>query len=357
MPPILPPPPFEPPPVGEIPPPGDAPPPEPPGLRAQFASTKNAARNLIDAHVELGKAEAADIADATKRVAGLAGLAVAAGLAAALLLGVGLPLFLGEWIFGSMGWGLLHGLLFLTAIIIAAALLAVDTPTTRVGGSLVLGVVLGVVAAIVLGLNLTNRGWGLVGDSVLPGAAADVRPLATALVILPSIGAVLFGLAGLANALRRGDGGSPGSPASAVPAALFVGWLSAFLYAYSTGVAWFDWILLGVGIGAFVIAMIVLYVIGRWPAGASLVGGLSIGAVLGVVLALLTAVAFGRRVGTAIAVAIGLLVWIGGMVATIVRNPPDMEALKDKFYPKMTIEMTKETVEWVRARMPLSRGS
>jgi hypothetical protein len=34
-----------------------------------------------------------------------------------------------------------------------------------------------------------------------------------------------------------------------------------------------------------------------------------------------------------------------------------MEALKDKFYPKMTIEMTKETVEWVRARMPLSRGS
>jgi hypothetical protein len=298
----------------------------------------------------------ADIADAAKKVAAMAGIAIAAGLAAALLVGVGLPLFLGEWIFGSMGWGLLHGLLFLVAIIVTAALLAVDTRPSRVGAGLLLGVFVGAVTAVVLGLNLTNRGWGLVGDAVLPSAAADVRPLAAALVILPIVGAVLAGLTGLVSGLRRA-GGTPGSGAAGAPAALFVGWLSAFLYAYVNGTVWFDPLLLGIGVGGFVVALIVLYVLGRWPTGAPLVSGLSIGALLGLVLAVGTAIAFGPRVGAAVGVTVGLATWIGGMVMAIASEPPDMDALKSKFIPQKTIDMTKETIEWARARMPLKRGS
>lgn len=334
----------------------DVPPAEAPGLREQVGATKDAVKGLIGAHVELGKAEMADIGDAIKKVAAMAGVAVAAGLAAALLIGVGLPLFLGEWIFGSMGWGLLHGLLFLVAVIVAAALAAVDIPATRIGASLLLGVFVGAVVAVVLGLNLTNRAWTLAGDALLPGAAADVRPLATALVVLPIVAAVLAGLAGLVAGLRR-VGGEPGSAAAVVPAALFVAWLSAFLYAYSTGVAWFDPILLGVGIGGLIAAALVLYVLGRWPTGAALVAGLSLGVVIGLVLALGTAVAFGARVGAAVGVAVGLGTWIGGMVFAIASDPPDMEALKNKFIPQKTIDMTKETMEWARARMPLKRGS
>jgi hypothetical protein len=83
----------------------------------------------------------------------------------------------------------------------------------------------------------------------------------------------------------------------------------------------------------------------------------SVGALLGVVLAVGTAIAFGPRVGAAVGVAVGLGTWIGAMAATIARHPPDMEALKNKFTPQKTIDMTKETIEWARARMPLKRGS
>ena len=35
----------------------------------------------------------------------------------------------------------------------------------------------------------------------------------------------------------------------------------------------------------------------------------------------------------------------------------DEESLKKRFMPQRTIDMTKETIEWARARMPLSRKS
>lgn len=285
----------------------------------------------------------------------MAGIAVAAGLAAGLLLFVGLPLFLGEWIFGSMGWGLLHGLLFLAAVVVAAILAALDVPASRIAASLLLGVFVGAVAAIALGLNLTNRGWGLVGDTILPATAPDVRPLAAALVVLPIVAAVVLGLGGLVAGLR--GGGERTSWATGIPTAAYVGWLSAFLYAYSTGIAWFDPLLLGVGIGGFVVALVVLAIIGRWPAGGSLVVGLTGGTLLGLVVGVGTAIAFGPRVGAAVGVAVGLVTWIAGMGAALAAAPPDFDAMKNKFIPRKTIDMTKETIEWVRARMPLPRGS
>ena len=64
---------------------------------------------LVRAHVELAKAEAEEIKGEVVRAAGFG----AAALAALLLLAVFLPivtmLFLGEWLFGSIGWGVLLG--------------------------------------------------------------------------------------------------------------------------------------------------------------------------------------------------------------------------------------------------------
>jgi hypothetical protein len=337
------------------PPPPEPPPAQAPGLRDQFGATKAAAKRLVDAHVELGKAEMADITDAVKKVAVMAGIAVVAGLAAGLLLLIGLPLFLGEWIFGSIGWGLLHGVLFLAAVVVGALLVAVDVPASRIAASLLLGAFVGAVAAIALGLDLTNRGWGLVGDALLPAAAPDARPLAAALVVLPIVGAVVLGLGGLASGLR--GGGERTSWPTGIPTALYVGWLSAFLYAYSTGIAWFDPVLLGVGVVGFVVALVVLAVLGRWRVGGSLVVGLAGGTLLGLLVGVGTAIAFGPRVGAAVGVTVGLVTWIAGMGAAVAASPPDFEAMKDKFIPRKTIDMTKETIEWVRARMPLPRGS
>jgi hypothetical protein len=71
----------------------------------------------------------------------------------------------------------------------------------------------------------------------------------------------------------------------------------------------------------------------------------------------LTAVAFGWRVGIAIAITAGLATWLGMLAFEATHIELDEEALKKRFYPQRTIDMTKETIEWARARMPLSRRS
>jgi hypothetical protein len=181
-------------------------------------------------------------------------------------------------------------------------------------------------------------------------------------VLLPIVFAVLIGLLNLMRALREGasGAGSPGIGAripAAIPTALYVGWLAAFAYSYSSRVAWPDLSLLGVGVAGFVIALVVLIVVASWRPGMALVTGMGIGTVIGVPLAGLTALAIGGRVAAAIGVTIGLSSWIGLMGAELATRGVDGEELKKRFIPQKTIDITKETIEWARARMPLSRRS
>ena len=247
----------------------------------------------MGAHVELAKAEFGDIGDAIKRAAVLVGVAIGAAIFAGLLVAVGTPLFLGEWLFGSIGWGILLGLLLMVAIAVAAGVKALDTNRSwGIGAPFLAAAVIGIVVGIVLGLDLTNRAWTAAGDAVAGNIDASYRPLVVAAASLAIIGGVL-GLIGGAAA-----GG------------------------------------LGAGIGG-------------------LVGGAIAGALLGV----LTAIATGPRVGAAIGVAVGLIVWIGLMATDIARHGVDTDELKERFWPDRTIEVTKETIEWARERMPLMRRS
>src|SRR5215207_11192263 len=76
----------------------------PPGLRSQFGMTRDAAWNLLMAHVDLAKAEAAAIGGQIAGVIGLVVLALALAFFAVVLLVVGTSLFLAHWLLGSMGW-------------------------------------------------------------------------------------------------------------------------------------------------------------------------------------------------------------------------------------------------------------
>lgn len=344
-------------------PPPPPPPPDAPGLREQVGATRDAARRLASAHVELAKAELADIADELKRIAALVGLAIGVMIVAALIVTVGLPLFLGEWIFGSLGWGLLHGLLLMIGIAVAAGVLAIGLAGRLVAGSLVVAAIVGAIVGIALGLDLTNRGWALVGDRLVPAAAPDIRPLAAALVALPLVAGVLLGLLGAVQVVRSGEYSRPDRPAwsarfaVAAPGALYVGWLTAFGYAYATGTAWPAWVVAGAGFGGFVVALVVLGVVASWPVGGSLAGGFGAGAMLGVPIGALTAIALGPQVGAAIGLAVALAAWPAFMGAGLARQGVDGEALKARLVPQKSIDMTKETIEWARARMPLSRRS
>jgi hypothetical protein len=334
---------------------------DPPGLREQIGSTRDSAKRLVDAHLELARAEFEDIGGAIKRAAILAGLALGALLVAGLLATVGTPLFLGELIFGSIGWGLLHGLLLLFAIAVAAGLAAIGTDGSRLGRSMLFAVVIGIVVGVVLALNLTNRAWSALGDAFVPLVATDSRPLVAALVALPIVGGVVVGLLSLIRALRETERGTSDRPSIGsrlsvgLPTAAYVGWLAGFAYAYTTGALLPDWQIFAAAAAGAILTEVAFAIIGAWRPGFGLLTGLTIGVLLGLALAFLTAIAFGRRVGAAIGVTTGLLALPGLLAADFVARGIDVESLKDRFVPQQTIAMTKETIEWVLERTPLTR--
>jgi hypothetical protein len=62
-----------------------------------------------------------------------------------------------------------------------------------------------------------------------------------------------------------------------------------------------------------------------------------------------------------VAVAIGIAAWfaiaLALMAAEVASNGIDVEALKKRFIPQSTIDTTKETIEWAKARIPRGPAS
>ena len=158
--------------------------------------------------------------------------------------------------------------------------------------------------------------------------------------MLPIVVGILGGLLGLFSGALGNEPREPFTPPpvsgrilAGLPAAIYIGWLAAFGVAYSQAIAWFDWRLVGAIVAGIVVVLVIAAVIGRWRAG----------------LGVLTGFAIGFTVGLATTLAMLAL------EATHIKV--DEESLKARFYPSRTIEMTKETIEWARERMPLSRKS
>jgi hypothetical protein len=151
---------------------------------------------MLEAHIELAKAELAGISDNLKVAAALVGLAIATAIFAAILVSIGTTLFLGEWLFGSLGWGVVHGLLVSVAVIVVAAGLIVKPDRMHLGRDLVLALVGTVLLSIVFALGLTNQAWQAVTDALNLGLDVAYRLLAVALAISVIVFAILGGIVG-----------------------------------------------------------------------------------------------------------------------------------------------------------------
>ncbi len=265
----------------------------PPGLRAQASATRNAATSLIGAHIDLAKTEAGEIAGHLARAAALGAIALVLLLLTGILIIIGTTLWLAEWLFGSLGWGVLHGALAFVSIAMAVILVAVGIKVARIGRALVVALVVGLVMGIALGLDLLNRLYAAMGDASGLGIEPGVRPLV--------IGMILIGLLGL---------------------------LAGIVLAVRTA-----------GSGRTQIVTVL---------GATVVG---------VLLGAFTAITFGPQVGAALGVAIGFASWMGLMGAEVSASGVDVEALKNRFYPSQTIDTSKETLEWLKKQMPPGIGS
>ncbi|MFN8519985.1 MAG: hypothetical protein U0667_11485 [Chloroflexota bacterium] len=122
---------------------------------------------------------------------------------AALLLAIGTFLFLGEWLFGSMGWGILHGVLFLVALIVP---LALDLAGGR-RDAFLRGLGAGFVATILLWLlfasNVLRDTAVSVGQSLESSVGLEPAFLPTLVGIVA--GGVVLGVALLIVGLRQGS--------------------------------------------------------------------------------------------------------------------------------------------------------
>jgi hypothetical protein len=260
---------------------------EPQGLRGQVGATFEAGKRLFRAHVDLAKAELGDIVGEVKRMVALAGVALGAILLASLLLFVGGLLFLGEWLFGSIGWGVLLGLFLLLDVAVIALLLALDQKASKLGSSLLIAVIVGVGLGVLFGFDLTHRGWTSLGDSLASGFDPNTR----AVLLAVGTSAGILGLFGLATGLSHGF--------------------------------------------------------------ANAVARLLVWAVIGIFVGLLTVVSIPAQVGAALGVLATLIAWPIIAARDLLAAGIDSDALTARFIPQQTIDLTKETIEWVRARTPL----
>ena len=248
---------------------------------------------LVLAHVELAKAEATSIAGQVGQVAALGALAFMLVIFAVFLLVIGISLGLGEWLLGSMGWGVIDGVLAFLAVAMAALLVAVGISARRIGRALLGAIVVGILVGVTLGLGLLNQLYAAIGGA--PGLAVDpgIRPLVVGMLLGGFIGLV----AGIIAAVRMPVSGG-----------------------------------------------------GRFVALAGLT-------VLGVAIGAFTSITFGPQVGAGIGITLGYIGWMAFMGMDVARTGIDVEALKARFYPSQTIDTSKETLEWLQKRMPPGIGS
>ena len=297
--PTSPPPGATPPPSGGTPPPpGPKPPhkakakkPKPPSLREQLGKTAQAAATLAMAHVDLAKEEASEIGREGGRLAGLVAAAVGLVIVAVILAIIGTSLFIGEWLLGSLGWGVLHGVLLFVTAAVALVLLGLRVDPVRIVRALVIGIIVGLLSGAILGLALLNQLYARIGESL--GLAID--PAYRPLVVGIGIGAIIGLAIGIVAGIRAKQPN------------------------------WF----------------------------VAIAGGIVVGATLGA----FTSISFNPQVGAGIGITLGYLTWAGLMALDVYRTGIDVENLKARFTPDVTIATSKETLEWLKERTPRGNGS
>jgi hypothetical protein len=80
-------------------------------------------------------------------------------------------------------------------------------------------------------------------------------------------------------------------------------------------------------------------------------------AAVGVLAGLISSASVPGQVGAALGVLVALIAWPLFSGLGVAQRGIDGEALKAKFTPDETIDEAKETIEWVRARVPLAPKS
>jgi hypothetical protein len=167
-----------------------------PGVSEAVGGVRAAFMRMLDAHITLLRAELAITGKELGIILGLALGAVVIAVLAAILLYVGSFLFFGELLFGSMGWGIIHGTLLAAAVVGFVAINLAGGQVGRYGWGAAIGVAVAVVFAAVLLSNVGNTGGEAIKDRLSDTFVTEDLPFGEAWLVTLS-GLVLGGLVAL----------------------------------------------------------------------------------------------------------------------------------------------------------------
>ena len=119
-------------------------------------------------------------------IAGLTALALVLALLMLILVWVGTWLFLGEWLFGSMGWGILHGTLFTIALIVPIGLNLAGGSVGAWARAFLISLVVAIVLSVLFASNVMRTSAVWLGEQLQ--ASLSFAPSA-----LPTLGAAVVG--------------------------------------------------------------------------------------------------------------------------------------------------------------------
>jgi hypothetical protein len=158
-----------------------------PSVRGQFGRTRSSFGRLISAHLGLLRAEISEIVGQLKMMATLGGIVLALLLTMANMLYIGGFLFIGEWLFGSIGWGLAHGTLFALGLALVLVLAIVGASRATAILSFAVATLLTIGLALLLGSNLAYT-------SAANVAAQLAAPVNSASAVAIIAGVVIVGV-------------------------------------------------------------------------------------------------------------------------------------------------------------------
>ena len=231
----------------------------------------------------------AELDEIKGEVARASGLALVAVIA--VVFAVFLVVLASFLFFGDLIYGSMGwGILLGTELLLAVAITAVLVALRipGLGRQVAIALLPGIAVALVLGFNLPNHLFAWIGETLNLPIDAAYRPLAVGIVLVGLICGIVTGII-----VGRSGNGATGA------------------------------------IGGFV-------------------AGLALGGLFGAFLS----ITFGWQPAAGLGTAVFLAAWPILMGLQVRRQGIDTEALAARFYPKTTIETTKESIEWAKARMP-----
>jgi len=190
-----------------------------------IGAVRTSFRQLVGAHIQLLQVEMARATEELKVIVALAAVALVIALLSGILLYVGGWLFLGEWLFGSIGWGLIQGLLMAVIVIIPIGLNLAGGWLGAWSRGFLVGLIVAIVLAVFFASGIPHTIATNTGNNLQANLSVDLPDLMTAIVMIGWVLTLILGAIAARFRIVIILAGLVGLVTAVVAFALVFGWI------------------------------------------------------------------------------------------------------------------------------------